>query len=126
MKQPRRWFQLHLSTVVVLTLVAGTIVGLNMVKVPLAMKPIDALFWYSCADSSWTHPCVEISDLRDGLSEFSGSCYGWPFIALVNNRDRSEYLLDRNGMIADFILGALTLVFVGCPCEYFIRRRTKA
>ena len=60
----RRWFQIHLSTVVALTIVTGGIVGLNLIP----------------------------TTLHDGPPESDGVCelYGWPMNSVVINSWKSK------------------------------------
>jgi hypothetical protein len=114
MTQPRRWFQLHLSTVVVLTLVAGGLVGLNVTpresKIYVRQSVLQIEEWQS------TNPNPLIV-----------SSYGWPTdhrdralnFYRVSERDKIRY--DR--LCANVAVCLAIMSAVGVTLEYLIRRR---
>ncbi|MCK6472466.1 MAG: hypothetical protein L6R28_12045 [Planctomycetes bacterium] len=104
----RPWFQLHLSTCVVLMLAAGVLVGANFVP------STRAVVWIPFAD----HP--SFSDSGSGNPNADG--WGWPMTFRVLNV-LGEPLWRIEGVVFD-VLVALGIIFsLGFAIEWRIRRR---
>ncbi|HYG76361.1 MAG TPA: hypothetical protein VEK08_15255 [Planctomycetota bacterium] len=103
----RRWFQIHLSTVVALTLTAGAILFLNMEK----------------RASQWW----------DGLTPFAGTVYGWPFNCYIQEAtwgvlhggslDEPEWSFEK--LAANILSSFLILVWIGLLSELVLNTKER-
>jgi hypothetical protein len=123
MTQPRRWFQLHLSTVVVLTLIAGVLVGLNV-----QVKDLDESISQNLEEHYLLFPAY--SDLST-----DARVRGWPMVFEVWYNYERSHRLGREWDYSPNYPNWLGLVFniatvlaiasgVGLTLEYYIRRRS--
>jgi len=103
--KPRRFWQIHLSTALILSLCAGAILALNLHRDAVAA----GLYYHG-----WPFRCYQSKTL-----EFS---FGG---------DAPEYNVvmpdgvSRNELFLNICVAALLLATVGIVAEYLIRRRTK-
>jgi len=97
----RRWFQIHLSTCVVLMFVAGGIVGLN-VKPPFYI--------------------ADISGNTRGWAVY-GFPWGIYYKAFPYNPEGSYIITDN--LVSDVVLALGMLVTIGVVLEWLIRRRER-
>jgi hypothetical protein len=127
----RRWFQIHLSTAMVLMLVAAVLIGLNT---RARSEPLRLKF-----DDSGTGT---LHSVFFELPHYSAQQFGWPFTfaqkygrnwgvniadkSLPNLTDkaliRTEYLEFQN-LSANIIVGLLILMHVAYASEFTIRLR---
>lgn len=104
--KPRRWFQLHLSTCIVLMLVAGGMLFLNL-------RPRSDAHQYAC-----------LSDVQ----YYQDLSYGWPgsFLTTFYEDKALIHQLQRWRPFAVFVDAAvigLLLAVVAALCEFLARRR---
>ena len=91
---PRRWFQIHLSTAVVLMLATGILIGLSL-----------------CGGSRYT-PDI----FTRGYEPWSGQ-YGWPIgFSSLEPPDHISFLID-------LFVNITLILLIGYACEFRIRRR---
>ena len=106
-----RWFQLHLTTVIALTLTAGLLVILNL-------QPQGAIgpnygFPFQCACYANGYP------YEGGPLEFSNYGYNNFFV----KKDGGFYTLDLTELIWNIAIAAFILVTIAWGLEYLARRK---
>ena len=106
---PRRWFQFHLSTALILTVVAGVVLGLNMTR-RAVVNPAAPGLKIGMGDSA-----VPVT------AYFMRTYLGWPFEWERENVDRSYAQLMLNVGSALCILMLTALV-----CELRVRWKLRA
>jgi hypothetical protein len=106
----RRWFQFHLSTLVVFVLVAGALVHLDLSE--------DGPYKTSY-----------------GWPYYEGSSYGWPWAAYEIRHKFPRVLVEGHftlakegrvigeGLLGDILFAVFVLAAVGVLCEVIIRRK---
>jgi hypothetical protein len=133
----RRWFQFHLSTALVMMVVAGGFVRLNTISIYGFVQPKGSVFKYPdpTDEPHWTHTFY--SPYRDWFEkriamDFTGQGgdhYGWPFIAYGDlpvatpRFHMEEHAFDYKCVLADLSIAVFALAMVALLCEFFIRRR---
>lgn len=108
----RPWFQLHLSTCVVLMFVAGLVTWANI-------EGLGDNGWISSRARDFKNPQIEK--------------FGWPELVSYDIRDAEdsslgsttkEFMWNDNGLAINCLLCLAVLGVSGFSCEYLIRRRT--
>lgn len=99
---PRRWFQIHLSTAIVLTFICGGIIGANFIPI------------------TWDHP------------QYVARHYGWPWHAYSNGFEKPNSPITSrtwspkwhwHGAMLNASCAVLALIACAWICERDIRRR---
>ena len=109
----RRWFQLHLSTVIVLTLTAGLLVILNLQPhIPGAVGPSFG-FPFHCASYANGYP------YEGGPVEFSN--FGFKYFSLRTAGGIYGLLLSE--MMCNVAIAVLILGSIAYGLEYVARRK---
>jgi hypothetical protein len=112
MTQRRRWLQLHLSTLLVLTMVAGVLLGLNIWSERVSVDDVDAsLGVLACAETG------------NPFSPYDWYRHGWPASFHFGFQDRSWSYTIKEMLALDIAVALALLVAVGVVCEYHIRRK---
>jgi hypothetical protein len=100
----RRWFQFHLSTLIILTLVAGALLYLNLAnpygRGKIAERPVD--IWYGWPYGACGYEC-----------RYPDSRYIPPSSCMINN----------SALLTDVLCAVLILALIGVLCEAIISRR---
>jgi hypothetical protein len=104
---PKRRFQIHLSTAVVLMVSAGGLLWLNV--------------------HGWEGPEFKFSDDING-PEFKETYFGWPWYAALSLPVKQETIVwrlsyDINLILLDGAIGVLLLAITAFISEYLVRRR---
>jgi hypothetical protein len=99
MTNPRRWFQIHLSTAILLLLFIGAVLGLNL------RRQSEVLIFSQAGDAfGWPYPIVAQQPTGHGF-------YQWRFLL--------------QSLVSNLIVWSLIFWVLKFICEYFIRRRAK-
>lgn len=105
----RPWFQLHLSTCIVLMLAAGAMVGANLVPSKRAVVYVTSEFWWA-----------PYADYREGEGRSEG--YGWPQTCRVEKRT-GTVVWNPSAVAGNFFVGVAILTLTALAFEWRIRRR---
>jgi hypothetical protein len=118
----RRWFQLHLSTVIVLTLAAGVALFIN--ASPRPAKP-DRDFKIVIGQFEAPEEFQVRFSMLWYASDQKGTRYGWPILAAgqFNYRNSDVMVVNWVGVILDSSIAVSALLMLTIACEYYIRRR---
>ena len=108
MTQPRRWFQIHLSTAVVVMVLASILIFVNVTE----------------RTASW-----EIGRMLDFSIRRDAVVRGWPIPfqvrLIVENREDFDILVKILRVTLNAVIGVIILIVTAIFLEYLIRRRAK-
>jgi hypothetical protein len=118
----RRFWQIHLSTAVVLMVVASGLVFLNIG--PRWLPPDSKNLHYETLQLS-PEAALEIGQKELVLGTEYHSARGWPALAIMNWRRGHVSDSDWNilGVAINSVVALITLIIVSVICELLIRRR---
>jgi hypothetical protein len=106
-------FQFHLSTAIVMMLVAGALLGLNLRRWPHEEEGLSRIAYIEADmfDSGWPFVAYEHCDFKGKLLGVMGGDV-W---------DEWQYA----GLMGDALLALAIIVAAGVLCEWLIRRRSR-
>lgn len=87
----RRWYQIHLSTAILLMIVASLLLGANM-KVSIDMVGVGG---------------------DGGMQWRSVECYGWPFNIVVEEHYSKARVYSITGLVLNLLVALTVLIFIG-------------
>ena len=111
----KRWFQLHLSSAIVLVLTAGVFVALNM-NASYASKD-DATFGFPCSSIIWQRV------VSTNYTITYMYCYGEWGLALYFPSWEHDIFFPTIGTTVDLLTMILGCLFSTVTCEYLLCRR---
>jgi hypothetical protein len=116
----RKWFQIHLSTAIVLSMVAGSLLGLNLWRrdVPPDDLISDAIV------SGWPFPTVTYAEWSDEeIPQFSFSRQPFTYTELRFKHPLENPQWHYNGIILNALIGLGMLAITASVYEHLARRR---
>ncbi|MCK6470761.1 MAG: hypothetical protein L6R28_03345 [Planctomycetes bacterium] len=117
--KPRRRFQLHLSTCIIVMVVAGVLVWANAVPRKVGEDTCDGMRG-NFMERGWPWSFHERTEM---IEAFRAKIHAWVPADSIESYQHPDWAFSPTNALADFFLSLTILAAVTAACEWWIRRR---